>query len=80
MASHLLDNLLAKAKRPDKGVDYYNGIFTLGSVKDQWADRKQLAIQQVMLRPLRIQVVTKVAAWLKVPAHPRKLRPGVSGN
>src|SRR6266576_2202492 len=43
VASHLLDNLLAKGKKPDKDVGYYNEIFTLASVKDEWADRKQAA-------------------------------------
>jgi RimJ/RimL family protein N-acetyltransferase len=78
VASHLLDNLLAKGKRPDKDVGYYNGIFTLASVKDEWPERKQLAIQHVTLRPLQRQVVSKVVGWLKdravresfVPAFP----------
>ena len=68
MASHLLDNLLAKEKKPTEGVEYYNGIFTLASVKDEWADRKQLAIQHVTLRPLQVPDVSKVIVWLKVPA------------
>jgi RimJ/RimL family protein N-acetyltransferase len=78
VASHLLDNLLAQGKKPDKDVGYYNGIFTLASVKDEWADRKQLAVQNVTLRPLQRQVVSKVVGWLKdravresfVPAFP----------
>ena len=78
VASHLLDNLLAKEKKPDKDVGYYNGIFTLASVKDEWAERKQLALQHVTLRPLQKQVVNKVGDWLKdravresfVPAFP----------
>ena len=78
VASHLPDNLLAKGKRPDKDVGYYNGIFTLASVKDEWAERKQLAVQHVTLRPLQKQVVNKVGDWLKdravresfVPAFP----------
>ena len=78
VASHLLDNLLAKEKRPDKDLGYYNGIFTLASVKDEWADRKQLAVQHVTLRPLQSQDISKVAGWLKdravresfVPAFP----------
>ena len=78
VASHLLDNLLTQEKKPAEGVEYYNGIFTLASVKDEWADRKQLAIQHVTLRPLQSQVVSKVVRWLKdrfvresfVPAFP----------
>ena len=68
VASHLLDNLLATEKKPAEGVEYYNGIFTLASVKDEWADRKQLAIQYVTLRPLQLPDVSKVIVWLKVPA------------
>src|SRR5262245_17075745 len=68
MASHLLDNLLAKESKPAEGVEYYNGIFTLGSVKDEWADRKQLAVQHVTLRPLQMPDVGQVSTWLKVPA------------
>ncbi len=67
VASHLLDNLLRQEKKPAEGVEYYNTIFTLASVKDEWADRKQIDIQQVTLRPLEAPVVSKVIAWLKVP-------------
>src|SRR5947209_3860884 len=65
VASHLLDNLLAQEKRPAKGVEYYHTIFTLASVKDEWAERKQLVIQHVTLRPMQLPDVIKVAAWLK---------------
>ena len=76
--SHLLDNLLAQGKKPEKEVGYYNEIFTLASVKDEWAERKQLAVKHVTLRPLQGHVVKKVAGWLKdrvvresfVPAFP----------
>ena len=68
VASHLLDNLLAQQKKPDKDVGYYNGIFTLASVKDEWTERKQLAVEPVKLRPLQKQMVSKVVGWLKNPA------------
>jgi RimJ/RimL family protein N-acetyltransferase len=68
MASHLLDNLLAKESKPAEGVEYYNGLFTLASVKDEWADSKQLAVQHVTLRPLQAPDVSKVSAWLKISA------------
>jgi RimJ/RimL family protein N-acetyltransferase len=68
MASHLLDNLLAKETKPAEGVEYYNGIFTLASVKDEWKDCQQLAVQHVTLRPLQPADVSKVGDWLKVPA------------
>ena len=67
MASHLLDNLLAKEKKPAEGVEYYNGIFTVASVRDDWADCKQLAVQHVTLRPLQLPDLGKLIGWLKVP-------------
>src|SRR4029453_19104023 len=67
MASHLLDNLLAKESKPTEGMEYYNGVFTLASVRDEWADRKQLAVQHVTLRPLQLPDASKVIACLKVP-------------
>jgi RimJ/RimL family protein N-acetyltransferase len=80
VASHLLDNLLAQAKRPAQGVEYYNAIFTVASVKDEWADHKQLVIQHVMLRPLQLPDITKVAAWLKVPAVRESFVPAFPEN
>jgi RimJ/RimL family protein N-acetyltransferase len=80
VASHLLANLLAQEKKPAEGVEYYNTIFTLASVKDEWADRKQIAIQQVTLRPLQALVVSKVIAWLKVPAVRESFVPAFPEN
>ena len=80
VASHLLDNLLAQKKRPAQGVEYYNAIFTLASVKDEWADHKQLVIQHVILRPLQLPDITKVAAWLKVPAVRESFVPAFPEN
>ncbi|PYK73302.1 MAG: hypothetical protein DME42_07285 [Verrucomicrobia bacterium] len=80
VASHLLDNLLAQQKKPDKDVGYYNGIFTLASVKDEWTERKQLAVEPVKLRPLQKQVVSKVVGWLKNPAVRESFVPAFPEN
>ncbi|TMP90517.1 MAG: GNAT family N-acetyltransferase [Verrucomicrobia bacterium] len=80
VASHLLDNLLAQEKKPAEEVEYYNGIFTLASVKDEWVDRKQLAIQHVTLHPLQLPDVSKVAAWLEVPAVRESFVPAFPEN
>jgi len=76
MASHLLDNLLAKESKPAEGVEYYNGIFTLASVKDEWTDRKQLGVQHVTLRVMQPAEVGRVSSWLKVPAVRESFVPG----
>ncbi len=68
VASHLLDNLMAQEKKPGEGVQYYNHIFRLDTVKDEWKERKRLTVQHVTLRPLQPAVITKVVQWLKNPA------------
>ena len=68
VASHLLDNLMAQEKKPGEGVQYYNHIFTLDTVKDEWKERKRLTVQHVVLRPLQPAVITKVVEWLKNPS------------
>lgn len=67
VASHLLDNLMAQGEKPGANVPYYSEIFTLATVQDEWAVRKQLAVQHVSLRPLQLEVIPKVVQWLKVP-------------
>jgi RimJ/RimL family protein N-acetyltransferase len=68
VASHLLDNLMAQEKRPGDRVRYYNGIFGLNTVKDEWQDRQQIAVQHVTLRRLQPGVISHVARWLKTPS------------
>jgi RimJ/RimL family protein N-acetyltransferase len=80
VASHLLDNLLAKEKRPDEEATYYNGIFTLASVKDEWANRKQLTIESVTLRPLQMKIIRKLVGWLKDPAVRESFVPAFPEN
>ena len=80
VASHLLDNLMEQGQKPGDELKYYNQIFTLAAVTDEWQARKQLAIQHVTLRPLQLEVIPKVARWLSnaavresfVPAFPEK--------
>ena len=68
VASHLLDNLMAQEKKPEAGVQYYNRMFTLDTVLDEWKERRQLAVQHATLRPLQPAVIARVVEWLKNPA------------
>jgi len=68
VASHLLDNLLAQGNQPGDDIEYYNRIFTIDSVKDEWKQHKQLAVDTVILRPLQPAVITRVVHWLSTPA------------
>lgn len=67
VASHLLDNLMVKERKPGKDVAYYSEMFTLAAVKDEWAARRQLTVQHVSLRPLQPEVIPKVVEWLQDP-------------
>jgi RimJ/RimL family protein N-acetyltransferase len=80
VASHLLDNLMAQQEKPSDSVRYYNQIFTLGTVKDEWKERKQLTVQHVTLRPLEAPVVARVAGWLKDPAVRDSFVPAFPGK
>lgn len=67
VASHLLDNLMAQEQKPGADVKYYNDIFTLAAVKDEWSAGKQISVQHVTLRPLQLEVIPKVVQWLQAP-------------
>jgi len=80
VASHLLDNLMAQDKRPGNGVEYYNGIFTVANVRDDWQDHKEIAVQHVTLRPLQLPVVAKVVGWLTAPSVRESFVPAFPEN
>jgi RimJ/RimL family protein N-acetyltransferase len=71
VASHLLDNLMAQEKMPGAGVEYYNRIFTLDAITDEWNDKRQITVQHVTLRPLHEAVIGRIVEWLK-PAATRE--------
>ncbi|HXG46453.1 MAG TPA: GNAT family protein [Methylomirabilota bacterium] len=78
VASHLLDNLMARDHPAGPEVGSYRDIFTLASVRDDWETRRELGVQHVVLRPLDASLVPCVSRWLKsravresfVPAFP----------
>ena len=80
VTSHLLDNLMATPKQPESSVAYYNELFTLESVRDEWQAHRRISVHQVAIRPLQSDFILKVVQWLKspsvresfVPAFPEK--------
>ena len=68
VASHLLDNLMAKGDKPRTGVQYYNEVFTLAEIKDGWKEHRQLSVHHVVIRPIQPAVIEKLACWLDDPA------------
>lgn len=76
VAEHLLDNLMQKSSPADKGTDYYNKLFTLKDVEEEWASGKRLALQQVSILPLDLNLVPQIAEWLRPPEIRESFYPG----
>ncbi len=68
VAGHLLDNVIPKGGESAKPVEYYNQLFSIKDVKDEWAAHKRLAVQHVSLAPLDAALTPQIHAWLRAPA------------
>jgi RimJ/RimL family protein N-acetyltransferase len=68
VAGHLLDNVMQNAESRKKEGEYYNGLFTIKDVGDQWAAAKRLGLHKVTIMPLEAALVPKIAQWLRAPA------------
>ena len=68
VTAHLLDNLLTHASTPGPGLGSYNKIFTLAAVDDDWANSRELRIQEVSLRPMDVELLPHLIRWLRDPA------------
>lgn len=68
VASHLLDNVMGRGDQPKSSVEYYNDLFTLLSIADEWEPHRRLGVEPVSIRPLDPGLSGKVIAWLGNPA------------
>lgn len=68
VAGNLLDNLLQKDELTTRNSDYYNHLFSIQDVKDEWMTHRRLAIHQVSLKPLQPEFLPMVASWLNEPS------------
>jgi RimJ/RimL family protein N-acetyltransferase len=67
VAGHLLDNLLHQSGSANKKNDYYNQLFRIKDIQDEWSTRSRLAIHEVSLSPLDSSLIPAIALWLKDP-------------
>ncbi|MDB6110428.1 MAG: Protein N-acetyltransferase, RimJ/RimL family [Pedosphaera sp.] len=67
VAGHLLDNVMVKGPT-NKLVDYYNRLFTIKDVQNDWATTKSLTLQQVTIAPMDPSLIPRIATWLRTPA------------
>ncbi len=70
VASHLLDNLINQRTAKGEAAEFYDTLFTLNDIVDQWNDSQQIAVHNVSLRPLDSSLMENIVDWLG--------RPGVS--
>jgi RimJ/RimL family protein N-acetyltransferase len=80
VAEHLLDNVQNKTGRSNGHVEYYNRLFTIKDVQNEWAARKSLTIKSVSISPLDLNLVPQVAAWLKNPLIQESFYPCFPGS
>lgn len=67
ISTYLLD-YLTKEKILRKNNEYYNLLFSIKDIKDEWNTDKRLKLQDVSISPLMPEMYAQVAAWLKNPA------------
>ncbi|HEY6011812.1 MAG TPA: GNAT family protein [Nitrospirota bacterium] len=65
-SSHLLDYLLKDLKETTlrKDDEYYNKLFTINNIADEWSASRRFAIKDVSISSLKQEQYPKVAAWL----------------
>ncbi|MDB6064101.1 MAG: Protein N-acetyltransferase, RimJ/RimL family [Pedosphaera sp.] len=68
VAGHLLDNVMKKAGPASKPTDYYNRLFAIKDVQDEWTKARRLTVQQVRISPMDLGLIPQIATWLKAPA------------
>lgn len=75
VAGHLLDNLMHKDTPANGNSDYYNRLFCIGDVQDEWVSKRHLNIHQVSLKPMEPDFLPSVASWLNDPAMRANFHP-----
>ncbi len=65
---NLLDFVTKSQKnQADSNNGYYNDIFTVADIRDNWIQHQTLSLQDVTLRPLREQDIPAILDWLHLP-------------
>ena len=68
VAGHLLDNVIQNNGACNKEGAYYNRLFSIQDVCDEWASRQRLSLQGVTLTPLDPAMLPLIGRWLRIPA------------
>jgi RimJ/RimL family protein N-acetyltransferase len=68
VAGHLLDNVMQKGNPTGRQNDFYNRLFTIKDVQDEWAAAERLTMRQVSIKPIDSSLVPLMTTWLRTPA------------
>jgi RimJ/RimL family protein N-acetyltransferase len=68
VTAHLLDNVMRNGGPKDPQVEFYNTLFTIKHVQDDWQTAKRLSLQQVSITPLEPRLIPQIAAWMRTPS------------
>ena len=68
VAGHLLDNVMLKNNPTSRETDFYNRLFTIKDVHDEWAAAERLTMDHVSIEPIDSKLVPLMATWLRTPA------------
>lgn len=65
VAGHLLDNVMQRNGPTSKQTEFYNNLFTIKDVRDEWKDVKRLSFETSSISPMDAAAASKVATWLR---------------
>ncbi len=64
---NLLDYITTEDRSESERQKYYNHLFKIADVENNWEELKKLQIQNVCIQMLEPQQITQVAEWLQNP-------------
>ncbi|HYG36947.1 MAG TPA: hypothetical protein VEC99_19300, partial [Clostridia bacterium] len=67
VAGHLLDNVMQTTDSQRQDLEYYNRLFTLKDVRDEWSATQRLTVHEVSLAPMHEGLIPRLAVWLRTP-------------
>jgi RimJ/RimL family protein N-acetyltransferase len=63
---NLLDHITNADSINSNGTEYYNNLFKIDDIKDEWEKKGQLSIKDVQIKPLLGNQIAQVCEWLKI--------------
>jgi RimJ/RimL family protein N-acetyltransferase len=80
VAGHLLDNIIQSKEVGPSGADYYNRLFRIPAVRDEWGSTRRLTVTDVRLVPLASEHLVKLESWVNTPIIQKNFYPPFPTN